>query len=231
MDIATLEKRKYLILIVTLIVALIVESFSRRLVVSDALLALTVAAVLPVVFKGWRDRAIAFATAAAANVANWTHYVILPTDEYHLLQAAAFHGLLAFFLAFTVAVILRNIFADKLITPDKVLGAACGYLLGAGMWANVYAVTDLLIPGSFITNPQLVYALSNWHTRPELFEYFSLVTLTTMGYGDVTPVQPPATVLASLEAVFGQFYIAVVVAALVGARLAQAFGPNAPPTS
>ena len=63
-----------------------------------------------------------------------------------------------------------------------------------------------------------------------MFNYFSLVTLTTMGYGDVTPVRPPATALATLEAVFGQFYIAVVVAQLVGLRLAQAFGPKGPPS-
>jgi len=43
-----------------------------------------------------------------------------------------------------------------------------------------------------------------------------------MGYGDVTPVRAPATALATIEAVFGQFYIAVVVAELVGARLARA---------
>ena len=59
-----------------------------------------------------------------------------------------------------------------------------------------------------------------------MFNYFSLVTLTTMGYGDVTPVRAPATIFATLEAVFGQFYIAVLVAQLVGLRLAQALQPD-----
>ena len=59
-----------------------------------------------------------------------------------------------------------------------------------------------------------------------MFNYFSLVTLTTMGYGDVTPARAPATMLATLEAVFGQFYIAVLVAQLVGLRLAQALQPG-----
>ena len=57
-----------------------------------------------------------------------------------------------------------------------------------------------------------------------MFNYFSIVTLTTMGYGDITPARAPATVLAMLEAVFGQFYIAVVVAQLVGARMAGGAG-------
>jgi hypothetical protein len=63
-----------------------------------------------------------------------------------------------------------------------------------------------------------------------LFSYFSVVTLTTMGYGDITPLRPPADVLAMLEAIFGQFYIAVVVAQMVGLRLAQAVTPGKPPS-
>jgi uncharacterized membrane protein len=54
------------------------------------------------------------------------------------------------------------------------------------------------------------------------------VTITTVGYGDVTPVHPPATALANLEVVFGQFYIAIVVAQLVGLQLAQAIAPKDP---
>src|SRR5262245_52175791 len=49
--------------------------------------------------------------------------------------------------------------------------------------------------------------LATWHGRHALFNYFSVVTLTTMGFGDITPVRPPATALAMVEAVFGQFYI------------------------
>jgi len=221
----TLQNRKYLILILTLIGALIAESFAYRDFVSDVLITLTVLAVLPVVFKGWRERTVAFAAATAATAVHWSAYVYLP---HALLQAVAYHGLLAVFLGFTVAVILRNIFAETAITGDKVLGAACGYLLAAGMWANIYALTELLVPGSFSTSAGLAQELSSWRGRTALFDYFSLVTLTTMGYGDVTPVRPPATVLATLEALFGQFYIAVVVAALVGLRLAQAFGPRDP---
>jgi hypothetical protein len=68
--------------------------------------------------------------------------------------------------------------------------------------------------------------LEDWDRRFAVFNYFSLVTLTTMGYGDVTPARAPATMLATLEAVFGQFYIAVLVAQLVGLRLAQALQPG-----
>ena len=56
--------------------------------------------------------------------------------------------------------------------------------------------------------------------------YFSVVALTTMGDGDTTPMRAPARALAMLEAVFRQFYIALVVARLVALRMAQAFGPR-----
>jgi len=223
-----LQNRKYLILILVIIGALIAKSFTHRVFVSDALSTLTVVAVLSVVFRGWRERTVAFAMAAASIAVEWSQYLYLP-DEHQLLRAVAYHGLLVLFFGFTVAVILRNIFADTAITGDKVFGVACGYLLAAGMWADVYALTELLLPESFGTRPELAQELSSWHGRTALFDYFSLVTLTTMGYGDVTPLQPPATVLATLEAVFGQFYIAVVVAALVGLRLTQAIRPKDPP--
>ena len=64
--------------------------------------------------------------------------------------------------------------------------------------------------------------LANWYERESLFTYFSLSTLTTIGYGDVTPVAPAARSAAVLQGVFGQFYLAVVVAQLVGSKLAEA---------
>ena len=59
-----------------------------------------------------------------------------------------------------------------------------------------------------------------------MFIYFSLTTLTTIGYGDVTPVAAAARSAAMFEGVFGQFYIAVVVAQLVGSKLAEAVARN-----
>lgn len=132
---------------------------------------------------------------------------------------------MALFIGFAVVMILRNIFAASVVTGDDVLGAVCGYLLAAGAWANLYAATELLVPGSFSVSNDL-QELSSSHGRTALFNYFNVVTLATMGYGDITPVRPPATALAMLEAIFGQFYVAVVVAQLVGLRLAEAFTPS-----
>ena len=71
--------------------------------------------------------------------------------------------------------------------------------------------------------------LDSWHGRIAVLNYVSLGSLTSVGSGAVVPVLPPATVLTTLEAMFGQFYIAIVVAQLVGAKLSQALQRNGPP--
>ena len=95
-------------------------------------------------------------------------------------------------------------------------------MLAALAWANLYAAIELISPGAFLVTGADQPDLARWHERESLFIYFSLTTLTTVGYGDVTPVAAAARSAAMFEGVFGQFYIAVVVAQLVGSKLAEA---------
>ena len=114
---------------------------------------------------------------------------------------------------------------------------------------NTYDITAIAVPfvGAVSIDPRLYVLFGAFAiiaaTSPDAFGgmamssaslfdwgYFSLVTLTTMGYGDITPVRTPATALVTLEAVFGQFYIAVIVAQLVGMRMAKALEERAPPS-
>jgi hypothetical protein len=143
---------------------------------------------------------------------------------------AIYYGLVVLFLAYTVALILRGLFAQKVILADHVVGAVCGYLLAGLAWAALYMLVETVQPGSVRVSPEIAWQLADEHTRRYLFHYFSFETLTTVGYGDVTPVRPAACSLVWLEAVFGQFYLAVIVAQLVGLKLAQAVQKsNTPP--
>ena len=222
------RKQKYLVLIITLVGVLLVHALSRRLIVASlvhhVLITLTLLAVFLVVFKGRPERSVALLSAIATIAVTWAHQ-IAPVDRQFTLEVAHY-ALQASFMGFAVVVILANVLKQKLVTADEVLGAVCGYLLAATFWGNLYALTDVLLPGSFSMSPAFAEDLRTWDGRVSIFDYFSLVTLTTMGYGDITPVRAPATTLALLEAVFGQFYIAVLVAQLVGLRLAQAMRPD-----
>jgi hypothetical protein len=78
------------------------------------------------------------------------------------------------------------------------------------------------VPSAFNVNPIIAVQLEDWQLKRSLFDYLSFTTLTSLGYGDITPVGQPAYSLTWLEVLFGQFYMAVVVAQMVGLKLAQA---------
>lgn len=121
---------------------------------------------------------------------------------------------------------MRHLFERRAVRFDDILGTMCGYLLAALAWANLYAAIELISPGAFLVTGADLPDLTRWHERESLFVYFSLTTLTTIGYGDVTPVAAAARTAAMFEGVFGQFCIAVVVAQLVGSKLAEAGARN-----
>jgi voltage-gated potassium channel len=172
-----------------------------------------------VVFEWRTDRIVAVAAAVIAIVCNWARYA-LPSGGGTAIGVAHDFAL-ALFFSFAVVEILRGIFRQRAIRADDVLGSVCGYLLAGAAWASLHSLVDYLAPASFTLNESVGAQLDGWHTRHAVFDYFSLVTLSTMGYGDVTPIRAPALTLSWMEAVFGQFYIAIVVAQLVAARLAQ----------
>jgi len=119
-------------------------------------------------------------------------------------------------------VILRRIFRRHAIRTDDVIGAICGYLLAGAAWGNLYALVYLIHPAAFQISDKIAAQLDKWHMQRFLFDYFSIMTLTTYGFADIAPAGFPVYSLIWLESVFGQFYIAVVVAQLVGLRLAEA---------
>ena len=224
-----LARHKYLLLLLAMVGNLIWSSFAHRLpirpVVTELLMMAVVVVIFLVVFTRRRDRAVALTVAVMAIATKWSRYVA-PPPEGSIVQPVAFHVLVALFMAFAVYVILRNIFAEKNVTGDEVVGTVCGYFIAAALWSHVYAVVELAAPGSFAFTPGLAQQAASWDGRAAIFNYFSLVTLTTMGYGDVTPLHGPATALAVIEAIFGQFYIAIVVAQLVAVELALTMTPK-----
>lgn len=124
----------------------------------------------------------------------------------HLMLIAA----VIFFVQGIVFSIYQVFLADG-IDFNKIIGAVCIYILLALLWAIFYQFLEFLVPGSF---HGITSGLK--HVNFNDFLYLSLVTLSTLGYGDLIPVTPLARVLAIIEVITGVFYIAILVATLVG---------------
>jgi hypothetical protein len=133
--------------------------------------------------------------------------------------------LAACFFGFALYGILRAIFV-KQVTSDAIFGAVCGYLLLGIIWSLLYYAVETASPGSFnLPSPSQADVSAQRLDRGAL-SYYSFITLATVGYGDVTPATPLARTLAWIEAVAGQFYLAVLVAGLVGFKVTQAMKDN-----
>jgi hypothetical protein len=115
------------------------------------------------------------------------------------------------FVAFTV-VVLGHVFKEGPMTRHRIEGAVAAYLLLAMAYALAYLLTEFELPGSFLV-PAGEMRLTEQSWR--LFYYFSISTLTTLGYGDVTPALPIARNLVMSEALIGQLYPAILLARLV----------------
>ena len=110
----------------------------------------------------------------------------------------------------------RHLLISGSVDVNKIIGAICIYLLLGLNWAFLYLFINMAIPDSF-------NGLSSTNIGTQLPElvYYSFVTITTLGYGDLTPVKPLARTVAFLEGFVGQFYVAVLVAWLVGMYLSS----------
>ncbi len=97
------------------------------------------------------------------------------------------------------------------VDANRIVGAICIYLLMGLIWTLMYLFIAQSIPGAFNGIEQQI-----WYDNFADAAYFSFVTLTTLGYGDITPVAPVARFLVYMQAVVGVFYMAILVASLIG---------------
>lgn len=150
--------------------------------------------------------------------ASWWMVRLIDTPAFNLFGLASS----IVFFVFVIAIILTTIIASNDVTFDIIFGAMSVYLLIGVTWAFVYAFVEIFNPGQFDFGAFVSEtATKATHGELRLFTYFSLVTLSTLGYGDITPITPVARSLSSLEAVIGQLYIAVLIGRLVGMHISQ----------
>jgi hypothetical protein len=127
------------------------------------------------------------------------------------------------FLAVTVIALMSRLFIVRSVTLDTISAAICAYLLTGVTFAYAFAIVELRSPGSFsaalMHRPpsNLAPLLASLHN----LLYYSFVCLTTTGFGDISPISEAARSLSVMEAVFGQLFVAILIARLVGLEVAQ----------
>jgi Ion channel len=111
-----------------------------------------------------------------------------------------------------IIILLVKVFQRGPVSGSRLQGAMAAYLLLGLGWAHAYAIFNRHDPNSFVMTDSAPTTVGAW-------TYFSFITLTTVGYGDIIPKAPVARMLAMGEALTGQLYLAVLVARLVALQV------------
>jgi voltage-gated potassium channel Kch len=123
------------------------------------------------------------------------------------------YALLMAFFGFASVSLFTYLGKPGAITSGRIYASVSLYLMLATFWFALYNLTEAIYPGSFAQ----AGALASARVPRAAFLYFSLITLTTVGYGDILPITPTARIFAALEGAAGVLYIAITVARLVAA--------------
>lgn len=139
------------------------------------------------------------------------HYYSLP----YLIVA---YGFSSFFTLFAIIVLMRKILHARQVNADLIFGALMVYLLAGIVWGNFYFIENIVSPESFQGVGILNFDktdLQSLYEQQFNFLYYSFATLATLGMGDITPLNHLAKSLTAMEAMFGQLFVAIIIAKLV----------------
>lgn len=187
---------------------------------------LIVAAIFSLCFEP-RERMFALAVGVPSVLVSSVGNALSGTSYIGVLLAGRICEVLFLFGAATQ--IVRSLFRPHKLSFDSVFGVVCGYLFVGLGWTGIYVLIEEFHPGSFQINQTIIPADVPNHPLSFELSYYSFVTLTTVGFGDVLPMTPVTRTLAWMEAVVGQFYLAVVVAGLVNSVAAIPTMPHPRP--
>ena|SRR5580765_33209 len=172
----------------------------------DALVSLMLVSGAAAVADRPRPMLIVSVITVPALLVRWTSW-LFPTADLAVWREISTLATLVVLCGVVLALVVRR----GPITARRIQGAIAVYLLLGFIWAEAYELVALWHPGAFT---------GTVHGSGSLpWTYYSFVTLTTMGYGDIMPVHPLARAAAVLEALTGQLYLAIMLARLVSLEL------------
>ncbi|PQO33203.1 hypothetical protein C5Y96_10125 [Blastopirellula marina] len=210
---------RFSLLLASLLIAVVVAPLLEATRLGDLIqLSCLTLVFVAAVFINWQHRMKLWLFAIAAVISLVLHWLTLffPDDSLSILRYIA--GF--FFLGFTAAMLLKSIIGRDEVTPNAILGSICVYLLLGLMWALGYSALTVFEEAPFHL-PETTSSTAGDPPSLATLLYFSFVTMSTLGYGDITPQSDLARTLTWTQSVTGQFYLAVLVARLVSAMPRQ----------
>jgi len=209
-----LFEQRFLILLILFFMMLAVGPFIRDYGKLSYIFDLVVSAIflsaMYAIVEKTRHLIIAACLAVPMLVSVWLKYFL---DVRALSIVGEICGIL--FFAYSIFNIVKHLFKQKDVTVETICAAVVIYMLMAFMWARAYGLLDLIHPGSF--------SLPEGHVFSDrtVYLYYSFVTITTLGYGDISPLTDKAGSLSIMEAVSGQIFLVVLVSWLVGMHVSR----------
>ena len=187
-----------------------IENLQSAPLIEAILLTVVLLSAIVTISERRRVLIVAIVLALPALIGRWINYSYpdLLAPEVYLVSAIIF-------VVFIIANLLRFILTAPEITVEVICESLSVYLLLALAWAFAYWLVAELVPDAFAFNASLKGTMTI-----KGFDglYFSIVTLSTLGYGDISPVAKAARMLAAMEALSGPLYLAVLIARLVAIR-------------
>jgi hypothetical protein len=215
-----LFRHRFLVLLVTLLLMLAMYPFLEQ-AVSERLLSIfftgTLIAGTYAVSRNRRFIVAAVILAIGAFGSQWLSHFVNSRIVFVFSRSL---GCL-FYLLITVAIVV-NVLKGETVTADKICGGICAYLVMGLMWAFLFGLIEVVHPGSFLENGQVIMpdrGMSHQFALLNSMIYYSLATLTTTTYGDILPKTTPARALSNLEGIAGQMYVAVLISRLVALHI------------
>jgi voltage-gated potassium channel len=203
------SENRFLILLVlilsTIVLTPFLDDFFRTKILMDIFLTILFFGIIFAIRSKRSHLIIASILVLPLILSTWSIYIYEST---HISIFTRIFG--ALFFGYAVIIILQMIARSTDITRETIFAAVVAYLLIALMWAFLYMILEMVAPGSFSVPDKSI------RVETMQFEYFSFITITTLGYGDITPLTNRASALTLLEAIIGQIYLVVLVAWLVG---------------
>jgi voltage-gated potassium channel len=199
--------------------ALVDQFLAHSLIGQSLVIALTVISMSIGVWS-LRSSRYAFNTAlglVATTIIISAVVIILDKAELEFIHLL----LMLYFFIITLRLASQQVLFAGKVTRNSIVGSICIFLLLGLIWVMLYILLT-----EFTSNAFAGLEVGSWQQNFPDFIYFSFVTLTTLGFGDLLPISPLARFLVYIEAIVGVFYMAVVVSSLVSAGLVNAQEKN-----